>query len=187
MRKSCRNCNAEFETKGVRVTCSMRCRFEILVSKDADENGCRRWLGCFHPLGYGMFTKADGKTEAPHRIQWRFHFGEIPAETPHVLHRCDHRWCVEISHLFLGTNADNVADRHAKGRSSHGEKHRLAQLPAIGRQAKLTVDQVREIKRRIAAGERMSAIAPDFGVSYGAIKRIRSGLAWSHVSLEPAT
>ena len=36
--------------------------------------------------------------------------GPIPAGGK-ILHRCDNRPCIRASHLYLGTNADNVRDR----------------------------------------------------------------------------
>lgn len=51
-----------------------------------------------------------------HRLAWVLTWGEIPGKL-HVLHTCDNPPCMNPDHLFVGTNADNVRDRHAKGRT----------------------------------------------------------------------
>jgi len=46
----------------------------------------------------------------------------------HVCHRCDTRTCIEVSHMFLGTHAENMADCAAKGRNARGDRHGRAVL-----------------------------------------------------------
>lgn len=77
---------------------------------------CKLWTGAKTKDGYGN-KRIGTKTYRVHRLAWIEARGPIPPETPHVLHRCDNRVCYEVEHLFLGTNADNVADRVAKGRN----------------------------------------------------------------------
>lgn len=63
-----------------------------------------------------------------HRVAYALATGGDPRRLgdPQVLHHCDNPPCCNPRHLFLGTNADNVADKVAKGRQSRGEAHSIA-------------------------------------------------------------
>jgi hypothetical protein len=90
------------------------------------------------------------------------------------MHTCDNRLCCNPAHLRLATQADNVADMHAKGRAYTGDRPRGSRHG----NAKLTEDQVREIR---AAPYGSLALAAHYGITYGALKDIRRGKGWSHV------
>jgi hypothetical protein len=77
-------------------------------------DGCLEWTGYRLPKGYGTIRIA-GKNVYAHRFAWAL--AHVPIPTGQwVLHHCDNPPCCEPTHLFLGTNADNVADKMAKGR-----------------------------------------------------------------------
>jgi hypothetical protein len=64
----------------------------------------------------------DKVTVGAHRLAYTFTFGEIP-DGLGVLHTCDNPPCCNPNHLWLGTQLENIADRHSKGRSKGGSGH----------------------------------------------------------------
>lgn len=75
---------------------------------------CLEWQASRNRKGYGQ-VRYDGKNDGAHRVAWVLEHGPIP-DGLYILHRCDNPPCVAVEHLFLGTAADNMADKMAKGR-----------------------------------------------------------------------
>lgn len=76
--------------------------------------GCWLWTGYLHPKGYG-YVEVGGRKHRAHRLFYQELVGPIPAGMI-LCHKCDTPACVNPAHVFVGTDADNVADMKAKGR-----------------------------------------------------------------------
>lgn len=164
----------------------LRERLMARVAVGNEDDPCWVWTGATDDKGYGKIQRgANSGVEAVHRISWKLNCGPIP-DGMCVLHHCDNPPCVNPSHLFIGSIADNNLDMRRKGRGKNpaprrgkrpdwecvrGESHPMA---------KLTDDSVSVIKaevERIGRGGRV-LMAQRFGVSATTIGRIVSGKNW---------
>ena len=151
--------------------------------KKAGGDACWLWTGARdkHPKGkgltYGSFgigsrTDHSCRHVKAHRVAWELTHGPIP-DGVKVLHKCDTPHCVRPGHLFLGTQADNVADMMAKGRGVQlsGTQHG---------NAKFTAKQVADIRFRFVPKARIgngaaSVIAKEYGVDRHTVSRMATG------------
>lgn len=147
-------------------------RFHAKYAVD-ESTGCWLWQECTAPRGYGLMSVPGRGARRAHRISWELHRGKIPKGLC-ICHKCDTPRCVNPDHLFLGTYADNNADKVAKGRCGltgvRGEKH-----PA----AKLSVSDVRAIR---ASSESLRALGARYGMHFATIGRIKRGDHWKTVT-----
>lgn len=144
-------------------------------------NECWPWLGAKEVHGYGkLFSHRDeaGRSQfhKAHRLSWQLANAEAIPDGMIVLHSCDNPPCVNASHLRLGTDADNAADRAARGRGAD-------QRGALAGGAKLTEAEVRAILIELQRLPRrsQSAIAAEFGIKQAQVSRIMRRVCWSHL------
>ena len=166
--KECLNCGAPFSNSSRRKRtnfCSAVCRRTISADKKF-ENACWEWGGRINDGGYG-FVMFKGRYVMAHRKAWERHNGPIP-EGLVVCHKCDNRRCINPHHMFLGTDADNVADMDAKGR-------RVVLRGSKNGTAKLNEESVLKVKALLRDGSGLPEIAERFGVSVSTISLINSG------------
>lgn len=183
--KVCVHCHREFArprgAKGeTQKCCSQKCagalgrvspelRFWRHVDKRSDAE-CWLWTGASGYNGYGKFSghRLNGYA---HRFSFELAHGPIPDGT-YICHRCDNPPCVNPSHLFAGTPAENQRDSRHKGRM----------LKARGvetRASKLTPEQVR--RARAVQNGGIAALAREVGVHPTTLLSIRHGKTWRHV------
>lgn len=135
-----------------------------------------------NPDGYGVYYRYDRiakKTwhEFAHRMVWEEHKGPIPKGMC-VCHKCDVRNCINIDHLFLGTQADNMRDKVSKGRQSKGKRHgELTQAKQGPIPTKLNWTKVNKI-RALAKTKTQRELAKQFKVSQVTIHNVVTGKTW---------
>jgi DNA invertase Pin-like site-specific DNA recombinase len=131
--------------------------------------------------GYGLFT-LDGRQQRAHRAAWLLWRGPIP-DGLKVCHTCDNPGCVNIRHLFLGTDADNVADKMSKGR--HAPRQGPGLFGEDNPHSRLTRDHVAGIRAMGIAGYKHSEIAEQFHTTKSNVSLILAGKTWRGV--EPSS
>lgn len=185
---------ADAVRKGQGRNCSLSCARRALPRQDPNErfwskvaksNGCWEWQGQITNRGYGQFVIRHGKKIYAHRYAYEMEYGPIEIGL-FICHHCDNRKCVRPSHLFVGTQKDNIQDAVRKCRMANGYRNGRHLHPlstARGERsgkAKLSDEIVREI-RRLAGTMSQQKIADMFGTPQTNISLIIRRKAWAHV------
>lgn len=141
--------------------------------KTTNQDGCWLYSGCVTRDGYGNLS-FRGSSWLAHRLAWSLRYGQIPRNKC-VLHRCDVPRCINHEHLFLGTQADNMADMKQKGRRKGiglGESNGRAVLDNASAAA------IRSLYQRGTSANGQVALARQFGVSQALVSMIIRGELW---------
>ena len=123
---------------------------------------CLLWHKACTRAGYGVTTVAR-KTKYVHRLAMEEKIGRPLESKEIVCHSCDTPACYNIDHLFLGTQADNMADARAKGRHAHGFK-----LP----HTRLNDSDIAGIRWFSAAGVRNKHVARLYDIHQSHVSKI---------------
>lgn len=133
-------------------------------------DGCWEWNGARTSAGYGM-KRINKKNYYTHRLAYSWANDGIP-EDMCVLHKCDNPPCCNPDHLFLGTDADNMADKVAKGRQIRGDQ--------VDR-AVLTSGDVRVFRELLDEGLDKKYLCEFFNVKRQTLNDIIFGRTWTHI------
>lgn len=173
-------------------------RFWAKVNKDGpipihvpDIGPCWVWkASSIRENGHGAFGIGRGVFIAS-RVSWSIQNGPIP-DGFQTLHRCDNPPCVNPLHLFLGNTFDNMRDMVKKRRNRASvcpETYDLHPSRPINPErgedrhnAKMTDQNVRNLRRDKAAGLSITLAAARYGIATSTVKRICSRRAWKHVA-----
>ena len=160
--------------------------YKEILKKRSDKNSvwnekCLEWTGDLHyhyPHGLVNCIFNGKKAHHPaHRISYWLHKGEIPKGI-YVLHSCDNPKCINPEHLHLGTQKDNIRECIERGRANHESK---GSKGVKHHKAKLSEDQVAEIRRLRSKGYTGLKLADMFNVSNPMIYYICNKKNWRHV------
>jgi hypothetical protein len=137
--------------------------------------GCWLWTASLDSCGRGQIgcEQEDGKKKNFRAARVAFHYanGPIPGDKL-VMHTCDNKRCCRPSHLVLGTKRQNTQDAYDRHLIPHSQRHHWA---------KLTNQQVREIRALRDHGMKQQALADMFGCSRPTISVICARKVWKHV------
>jgi|SRR6185437_212326 len=153
---------------------SLEKRFEDRFIPEPN-SGCWLWTGELDAYGYGSLLLRKIKENGvwrkmrikAHQLAWKLHKGEIP-DGLEVCHSCDMPQCVNPEHLFVGTHYQNMRDRDIKGRGKNT--------------VTLTAEKVLAIRSALKTEYRPRYIAAALDVSTEAVRCIRDGRSWKHVT-----
>ncbi len=145
IRRICETCQKEFfvypstiKYSQARV-CSRPCRKQSLADRffshigQKTSSGCILWGAATNKDGYGV-VGSDGRSKGTnllaHRVAYELMVQPIPDDLL-VLHDCDNPPCINPTHLFIGTQADNIKDMVSKKRyrkRTHGSRRFLQDI-----------------------------------------------------------
>lgn len=83
---------------------------KVVVHRD----GCRTLSYKKSQKGGHTLMKVDRKQKLAHRVSWELFVGPI-GEGLQVNHKCRNPKCVNIRHLYLGTQKENIGDAIREG------------------------------------------------------------------------
>lgn len=144
---------------------------------------CWEWIGTRSPLGYGKFTttleyEVGARPVFAHRLAYFLNTGRWTKLL--VCHHCDNPPCCNPSHLFEGTDGENMADKVRKRR--HLKRPEDIPRGEACVMAKLTESDVKEIRAMYASGGySYHELGVRFKVSLSMIHRIAKRKAWTHI------
>jgi hypothetical protein len=128
-----------------------------------DIGPCWVWTGTIERGGYGLVRDPEThKMVGVHRVSFILEKGPIEPKLD-ICHKCDNPPCVRPSHLFSGTETENLQDAVKKGRAGFH---------------KFTIPQIQNIRTRLQAGETQAALAIEFGVDPSSISNIHTNRTW---------
>jgi len=154
---------------------------DLFWTKVNKTDSCWNWTAAKCRDGYGLYSiKKLGQFKAH-----RFSLMSIGIDIPQgyvVMHHCDNPSCVNPAHLKPATVQENNKDKQNKRRQSFPKGTANAG-------AKLTDEQVRDIKLRARVGSRVGynngsnikEIAAEYNVIHETIRLIARGVTWDHI------
>jgi len=134
-------------------------------------NGCHECISHIKSKDGYTRIRHEGKKHLLTRVLYQQYVETIPPGLV-IRHTCDNPSCVNLEHLLIGTQADNVRDMYDRKRAVIGSRHPLA---------KLNEEQVLAIRALEGSGRTHRSIAEEYNVDQSLIGPIWRREHWTHI------
>lgn len=138
----------------------------------SETDECIDWPFAVTRKGYGLISRRNYGQSIAHRKVWELRNKKPFPAGQQSRHTCNNRKCVNPRHIVPGTNTENQADRIGNGTTNRGER---------SGHAKLTEDDVRDIRKRFSAGENQLQIAAKYSISKSNVYMVATRRRWKHL------
>ena len=128
---------------------------------------CWEWKGCVGKNGYGGWGYRYTRKNA-HKACYELFFGKVSNAL--VLHTCDNKRCCNPEHLYLGTQKDNMRDVIQRGLFANQKG-----------KSSLTAQDVKHIRQLLEAGQSLTSIGKQYGLTKSTISAIKRRVTWDWV------
>lgn len=139
----------------------------LLARTTEQPNGCLEWNGSHTIRGYGHVSIGN-KLHLVHRVMMML-IEPMPENKTIVMHKCDNPPCINPDHLRWGDLSENAIDALNKNRM------------VIPRKAKLTAQEVKEIRDLFSFGFSKHEIAVWYEISKYTVVQIIKRHTWVNI------
>lgn len=158
--------------------CDLETYRERFMSFVLKTESCWIWQGTQTNNRGAIYIGSRGccrRNHLAHRLAWKLFVDPELASTKQLNHACENSICVNPSHLYLGTQKENVWDC-IRSENFGDRRGRLS-----GRSARLTDSSVLEIRRKYETGSYSQlGLAREFNVSQPTVFRVVNNLSWNY-------
>lgn len=148
------------------------------IHENVSHNGkdCLIWPFARHSqTGYPTSITFEGRRTSPNRIMCQLKRGKPPTAKHDAAHSCGKgsTGCIHPQHMSWKTSKENHADKILHGTTNRGERSPMAKI------SNRDVVAIRHDRRSD------EAVGKAFGITRREVRKIRQGVRWSHIPLEP--